>query len=201
MAGIQDRDGAIRLLAALRARFSTISLVWADGGYAGRLIDWSKWVVSLTVQVVKRTDDVKRVQGSSPALGSRANLRLDLKTPPMRPRLRNPARPPRSDGLHRHDRHHVTPPRPHGVTHPGVLRRALSRLGRRGPAWRVPRGGADVTNPPVRTPGSSGHEEPGQHPMTSGSPPHAEYDSTGPEHQSEHDQADSSATQRSRRAV
>ncbi|MEA1797598.1 IS5 family transposase [Rhodococcus qingshengii] len=59
MAGIQDRDGAIRLLAALRARFSTISLVWADGGYAGRLIDWSKRVVSLTVQVVKRTDDVK----------------------------------------------------------------------------------------------------------------------------------------------
>ncbi|ABH00382.1 transposase (plasmid) [Rhodococcus jostii RHA1] len=59
MAGIQDRDGAFRLLAALRAQFSTISLVWADGGYAGRLIDWSKRVVSLTVQVVKRTDDVK----------------------------------------------------------------------------------------------------------------------------------------------
>ncbi|MFC9769317.1 hypothetical protein [Rhodococcus jostii] len=33
--------------------------MWADGGYAGRLIDWSKRVVSLTVQVVKRTDDVK----------------------------------------------------------------------------------------------------------------------------------------------
>ena len=30
-----------------------------DGGYAGRLIDWSKRVVSLMVQVVKRTDDVK----------------------------------------------------------------------------------------------------------------------------------------------
>ena len=59
MAGIQDRDGAFRLLAALRAQFSTISLVWADGGYAGRLIDWSKRVVSLMVQVVKRTDDVK----------------------------------------------------------------------------------------------------------------------------------------------
>ncbi|MFC9362878.1 IS5 family transposase [Rhodococcus sp. NPDC057014] len=59
MAGIQDRDGAIRLLAALRARFSTISLVWADGGYAGRLIDWSKQIVPLTVRVVKRTDDVK----------------------------------------------------------------------------------------------------------------------------------------------
>ena len=59
MAGIQDRDGAFRLLAALRARFSTISLVWADGGYAGRLIDWTKTVLSLTIQVVKRTDEAK----------------------------------------------------------------------------------------------------------------------------------------------
>src|ERR1700716_2809170 len=30
-AHIQDRDGAHRLLAALRARFSTVSHVWADG--------------------------------------------------------------------------------------------------------------------------------------------------------------------------
>jgi hypothetical protein len=35
MAGIQDRDGAYRLLAAMRARFSTISLVWADGATPG----------------------------------------------------------------------------------------------------------------------------------------------------------------------
>ncbi|MGW5301608.1 IS5 family transposase [Rhodococcus aetherivorans] len=59
MAGIQDRDAAFRLLTALRSRFSMISLVWADGGYAGRLIDWTKHVLSLTVQVVKRTDAVK----------------------------------------------------------------------------------------------------------------------------------------------
>ena len=57
IASIQDRDGAFRLLTALRSTFSTIALVWADGGYAGRLIDWSKRVLSLTVQVVKRTDD------------------------------------------------------------------------------------------------------------------------------------------------
>ncbi|MCJ0907292.1 IS5 family transposase [Rhodococcus sp. ARC_M6] len=59
MAGIQDRDGAVRLLAALRAHFSTVSLVWADGGYAGRLIGCAKSVLSLTVQVVKRTDSGK----------------------------------------------------------------------------------------------------------------------------------------------
>ena len=35
-ASIQDRDAAHRLLAALRGSFSTIRLVWADGGYPGR---------------------------------------------------------------------------------------------------------------------------------------------------------------------
>ena len=38
-ASVQDRDGAFRLLAVLRERLSTITLVWADGGYAGRLVD------------------------------------------------------------------------------------------------------------------------------------------------------------------
>ena len=38
--GRQDRDGGCQLLAALRARCSTIALVWADGGYAGRLVAW-----------------------------------------------------------------------------------------------------------------------------------------------------------------
>jgi transposase len=57
VASIQDRDGAIRLLAALRAKCSVIVLVWADGGYAGRFVQWSRTVLALTVQIVKRTDD------------------------------------------------------------------------------------------------------------------------------------------------
>ncbi|WP_245849350.1 hypothetical protein [Lentzea kentuckyensis] len=36
--GVQDRDSAHRLLALLREHFSTITLVWADGGFAGRLV-------------------------------------------------------------------------------------------------------------------------------------------------------------------
>ena len=55
-ASVQDRDGAHRLLALLRERFSTISLVWADGGYAGRLVTWTKDVLRLTVAIVKRSD-------------------------------------------------------------------------------------------------------------------------------------------------
>jgi transposase len=59
IAAIQDRDAAHRLLTQLRGRFSTVSLVWADGGYAGRLVIWARKVLALTVEVVKRTDDVK----------------------------------------------------------------------------------------------------------------------------------------------
>jgi transposase len=58
MAGIQDRDAGHRLFAALHARFSTVSLIWADGGYAGRLVTWANKVLGLTVEIVKRTDDV-----------------------------------------------------------------------------------------------------------------------------------------------
>ena len=57
-ASVQDRDGACPLLALLRERFSTITLVWADGGYAGRLVRWATGVLQLAVTVVKRTDDV-----------------------------------------------------------------------------------------------------------------------------------------------
>ncbi|MCA1708871.1 MAG: IS5 family transposase [Actinobacteria bacterium] len=56
-ASVQDRDGAFRLLALLRERFSTIALVWADGGYAGRLVSWASTVLALTLTIVKRSDD------------------------------------------------------------------------------------------------------------------------------------------------
>ncbi|HET8680796.1 MAG TPA: IS5 family transposase [Micromonosporaceae bacterium] len=53
-ASMQDRDSAHRLLALLREQFSTITLVWADGGYAGRLVTWANTVLHLTLTIVKR---------------------------------------------------------------------------------------------------------------------------------------------------
>ncbi|MEU8151958.1 transposase [Nonomuraea sp. NPDC048901] len=58
-ASVQDRDGAHPLLARLREKFSTIALVWADGGYAGRLLAWARDVLHLTVTIVKRSDDLR----------------------------------------------------------------------------------------------------------------------------------------------
>ncbi|WP_237110756.1 IS5 family transposase [Nonomuraea sp. MG754425] len=58
-ASVQDRDGAHRVLALLREKFSTVALVWADGGYAGRLVTWAGQVVALAVSIVRRSDDLR----------------------------------------------------------------------------------------------------------------------------------------------
>ena len=58
-AGIQDRDGAKLLLAACKGRFVRLTKIWADGGYAGQLIEWVKTECGWTLEIVKRTDDLK----------------------------------------------------------------------------------------------------------------------------------------------
>ena len=57
---IQDRDGAHRLLALLRQRFSTITAAWADSAYTGRLLTWARDVLHLRVDIIKRTDKQHR---------------------------------------------------------------------------------------------------------------------------------------------
>jgi putative transposase len=39
-ASVQDRDGARRLLRLLQHSFSRLRVIWADGGYAGQLVEW-----------------------------------------------------------------------------------------------------------------------------------------------------------------
>jgi putative transposase len=58
-ANIQDRDGAKLLLEKAKPLFPRLQLIWADGGYAGKLVGWVKTVCSWVLQIVKRTDDVK----------------------------------------------------------------------------------------------------------------------------------------------
>jgi putative transposase len=55
-ASIQDRDGAKLVLQKLAGRFSRLSLIWADGGYAGKLIAWTAEFGHWVLQIVKRTD-------------------------------------------------------------------------------------------------------------------------------------------------
>ncbi|MFE7245420.1 IS5 family transposase [Streptomyces sp. NPDC057580] len=62
-ASVQDRAGGRAVLARLAEGFRTVSLVWADGGYANsvdsRLLSWAWNALNIVVEIVKRTDDVK----------------------------------------------------------------------------------------------------------------------------------------------
>ena len=57
-ASVQDRDGARPLLWRLVAGFRAVTLVWADGGYAGKLVTWAADTLHRTLQIVKRPDNL-----------------------------------------------------------------------------------------------------------------------------------------------
>lgn len=61
-ANIQDRDGAKMLLSKIKERFPRLQLIWADGGYAGQLVDWVKQTCHWILEIVKRNDQVKGFQ-------------------------------------------------------------------------------------------------------------------------------------------
>ena len=58
-ADTQDRDGAKLVLAALVGRFPRLAKLWADGGYAGALVGWTKDLGGWGLEIVKRSDDVR----------------------------------------------------------------------------------------------------------------------------------------------
>ncbi|MEU3050843.1 IS5 family transposase [Streptomyces sp. NPDC006984] len=58
-ANVGDREAATGLLARLRMLHREITLVWADGGYTGGLIDWCRDKLALTFEIVKRTDGME----------------------------------------------------------------------------------------------------------------------------------------------
>jgi putative transposase len=55
-AQIQDRDGATMVLLRAKRRFRRLRLIWADGGYRGRLVRWTAVTCGWVLQIVKRTD-------------------------------------------------------------------------------------------------------------------------------------------------
>ncbi len=54
-ADIQDRDGGKLLIRRLGTRFRRMQLIFADGGYAGRFVDWTRGWYGRYVEIVKRS--------------------------------------------------------------------------------------------------------------------------------------------------
>lgn len=55
-ADIQDRDGARTLLEKVKGQFLRLQRIWADGGYAGALVEWVKNLCGWVLEIVKRSD-------------------------------------------------------------------------------------------------------------------------------------------------
>ena len=55
-AGIQDRVAARAVLMRLFCRLDSITTVFVDGGYTGKLIGWAKEMFGYDVEVVKRNE-------------------------------------------------------------------------------------------------------------------------------------------------
>lgn len=56
-ASVQDRAGAKLVLARLAPGFPRLARIWADGAYAGALIDWVVATLGCVLEIVKRSDD------------------------------------------------------------------------------------------------------------------------------------------------
>ena len=54
---------------AADASFRAVTLIWADGGYAGKLVTWAASTLHRTLQIVKRPDELHTFQ-VLPAAGS-----------------------------------------------------------------------------------------------------------------------------------
>ena len=53
-ASVQDRDGGAMVLERLRFAMPSVALIWADGGYAGRLVAYARQVLRRTIEVVRK---------------------------------------------------------------------------------------------------------------------------------------------------
>lgn len=56
-ASVQDRDGAKRVLAGLAGRAPRLRHLWADGAYAGGLVDWVATACGWALEIVQRAAD------------------------------------------------------------------------------------------------------------------------------------------------
>ena len=53
-ANIQDRDGAKLVIENLAEQFPGLRLIWADGGYAGKLVDWVREEAGCEIEIARR---------------------------------------------------------------------------------------------------------------------------------------------------
>jgi len=55
-AALQDRDGGRLVVERAKMKMPSLVLIWADGGYAGKLLDFAQRHFKIVVEIIKRSD-------------------------------------------------------------------------------------------------------------------------------------------------
>ena len=61
-ADIQDRDGARLVLQRLVGRCPRLQVIWADGAYGGKLVEWAQTTAGWSLELVRRPAGQKTFQ-------------------------------------------------------------------------------------------------------------------------------------------
>ena len=61
-ADIQDRDGARLVLQRLVGRCPRLQVIWADGAYGGKLVEWAQATAGWSLELVRRPAGQKTFQ-------------------------------------------------------------------------------------------------------------------------------------------
>jgi len=125
-ASTQDRDGAKSVLLDTYLR-TRVRFVFADGGFAGRLLEWATHILATTDLHRAQTRRTTRLRGDSAPVGGRADAGLADRAPSTGAGLRTP---PRHLGGHDPvggDQHHHPPDRPRWARDPSTTTRIPTR--------------------------------------------------------------------------
>jgi len=110
-ASVQDRDGARGTLERLHSALSSVSHIFADGGYIGQLLAVAKSAWSIVVEIVRKpADQIGFAVLPRRWVLERTFLVADALAAPGA-RLRTATRDPRSDGQVGDGRDHAQPAR------------------------------------------------------------------------------------------
>ncbi len=116
-ASVQDRDGAKPILLNLYLR-TRVRFVYADAGFAGRLLDWAATILQTTIEIIRKPPEQRGFTVLPRRWVVERTLAWLTAHPTPGPRLRTPPHHIRSHDPLGRDQHHHPPHRPWIPRHP-----------------------------------------------------------------------------------
>ena len=109
-ASLQDRAGDRYVLERARMAMPSVAQIWADGGHAGKLVNFARQRLHLNLVIVRKPKGQHVFEALLQSAGGGTRPVLAGTLPPPQPRLGTASLPRRSDGQMGNDRAHGPAP-------------------------------------------------------------------------------------------